>query len=320
MADAARDEAGPDGGVLRGHAALLVVQLVFALMPVFGKLAMSAGRGFSPWALAAWRIAFGAFVLAVLARLLHPGGARPRRADLPRLGACALLGIVANQGLYLSGLERSSAVDAGLMMCLIPVFTYLIAAAVGQERWRVGRALGVAIACAGMLPLLFGRGDAFARGHGLGNALMAGNCLCYAGYIVMSKPLAARYPPLWLLAWIYLASLPIVPVFIRAGGWLPAAPLDPSVWLSMAYVLVFPSTLAYLLMLFALARVRASTTAFYIYLQPAISGFLGWAWLGEELSPNLVPAALGLGLGSWLVLRRREPTPCRTPTSPPRCA
>lgn len=295
-----------EGGVLAGHAALVVVQLVFGLMPVCGLLAMAQGRGFSPWGLAAWRIVFGAVAMVALARAHRPGRGLPRRADVPRILVCAALGIIANQGLYLSGLMRSSAVDAGLMMCLIPVFTFVVAAAVGQERWRLGRACGVALACVGTLPMLFGRGEAFAAGHGLGNALMAGNCLCYAGYLVLSKPLAARYPSLWLLAWVYLAALPAAPLFALLGGVLPAAPHDGGVWLSMLYVLVFPSTLAYLLNLFALARVRASTTAFYIYMQPLISGFFGWAWLDEELTLALLPAALGLGLGSWLVLRRDE--------------
>jgi drug/metabolite transporter (DMT)-like permease len=193
------------------------------------------------------------------------------------------------------------------MMCLIPVFTFVVAAVVGQERWDLGRAFGVALACAGTLPLILARGEAFVAGHGLGNTLMVGNCLCYSAYLVLSKPLAARYPSLWLLAWLYIAASPVVPVFARVGGTMPAAPSDTGVWLSLAFVLVFPSTCAYLLNLFALGRVRASTTAFYIYMQPLISGFFGWVWLDEELSLAFVPATLGLVLGSFLVLRRSKP-------------
>jgi len=96
-----------------GHAALLLVQLLFGLFPVSGALAFEPG-GFSPFGVAAWRIAVGGLVLGGLALLLFRRRALPARRDLPALLVAALLGIVANQGLYLSGLERSTPANAGL--------------------------------------------------------------------------------------------------------------------------------------------------------------------------------------------------------------
>lgn len=306
------------GGRRGGHAALLLVQLQFGLFPVFGARAFGSG-GFEPLAVAAWRLLTGGLVLGGLALVLARGvvGARrlPARRDLPRIGLLGLLGIVLNQALYLTGLARSTPASAGLMICLVPVFTYLLAAAVGQERWSLARVAGIAIAIAGLVPLFLGRGAELFGEYALGNALMAGNSLCYAGYLVLSKPMMARYSPLSVLGWAYLVSLLGVPFFVSAthevtgaatwwGGLLPADPGSAQAWSSLVFILAFPTVLAYLMNLWALVRVRASTTAFYIFLQPLIASGVSAVWLGEELTAGLGRAAALVFLGTFLVLRR----------------
>lgn len=311
----------PATGAAAGHGALFAAQWLFGLFPVFGLLAMDADAGFDPFAVAAWRVVAGALVIGAVARWRHGPGVFARRADLPRFALLALLGIVGNQVLYLNGLQRSNATNAGLMICLVPVFTFAAAVAVGQERFQWSRALGVVVALAGVLPLVLGSGTSLFGGHAAGNALMAANGLCYALYLVLSKPLRARYPALVVLGWSYVLALPAVPLFLAGRRALPAAMGDAGVWSSLAYVLVGPTLVAYFLNVFALGRVRASTTAAYILLQPVIAA-LGGAWiLGERVTPAVVPSAAAFGAGIWLVSRRREPRPPSDhgrPLGPPR--
>src|SRR5690606_6514612 len=108
----------------RGHLALLAVQLCFGLFPLLGKLAFEA---FAPAAVAAWRLWAGAAVFALLAAIRYGRGALPAWRDLPLFWLTALLGVAANQALYLEGLKRTTAMNAGLLMMLIPVFTTAIA-------------------------------------------------------------------------------------------------------------------------------------------------------------------------------------------------
>lgn len=286
-----------------GHAALLLVQLLFGLFPVSGALAFEPG-GFSPFGVAAWRIAVGGLVLGGLALLLFRRRALPARRDLPALLVAALLGIVANQGLYLSGLERSTPANAGLLICLVPLFTYFIATAFGQERLQLRCVLALVIAFGGMVPLFTGRGASVFGEYALGNALMAGNGFCYALFIVLSKPLVARYPALVVMGWAYLLALPSAPAFASQGGLLPEDPGSARAWWALAYILAAPTVLAYLLNVFALARVRASTTAFYIFLQPLISGGVSHYFLGEELSADMFLAAGALFAGVFILSTR----------------
>ena len=292
-----------DSASRQGHAALLVVQVLFGLFPVFGTMAFAPG-GFEPLGVASWRLLTGALVLGGLAFHVHGRAMLPARADLPRLALCGFFGIALNQGLYLTGLQRSTAANAGLIICLIPVFTFAIAALSGQERFSARRAIGMGVAFLGLLPLFFGRGASLLDEHALGNALIAANAVAYAVYLVISKPLVRRYPPLVVIGWAYLLSLPYVPFFLSAASMRPADPTQAAVWWSLAYVLAFPTVIAYLLNIFALGRVRASTTAFYIYLQPLLAIGASWWLLDERLSSQMGWASAGLFLAVFLISRR----------------
>ncbi len=294
--------------MLAGHAALAFVQLCFGMMPIFGKWAFAPG-GFEPLSVGIWRMVVGASVLGTLALARYGKRAFVPRADLGRALACAFLGIVFNQALYLEGLSRTSAIQAGLLTCLIPVFTFVVASACGQERFRWTRAVGVLVALAGAAPLFVARG---ARLEVSGGSLfLAGSSVVYAAYLVSSKPLLTRHPPLVVLAWVYVLSLPGALFFaVFAARWqvMPADPSSRRAWLALAAILVFPTIVAYLLNLYALARVRASTTAIYVYAQILITAVASTLLLGERPTSGILRAAVLLSLGIWLVARRPPPT------------
>jgi drug/metabolite transporter (DMT)-like permease len=281
--------------------ALLAAQVCFGLFPVFGKLAMS---GVGPRALTALRIAIGSLVLCALALWKHRAAFVAARAEWKRLFACSLLGIVLNQVLFLEGMHRSSALHAGLIVCTIPVFTYVIAAAFRQERWSPRRALGIAVALAGCVWLVLARGVRGAAGGAplVGDLLMVANCFLYSGYLVLSRPLLRTLPPLVVIAWAYLLCVPWTPL-LYASTPPDYAALDGLEWASLGYVLVFPTIVAYLLIGYALARVSASTAAVYNYLQPVVAGLGAWWLLAETPSAAAGVAAALLFAGIWLVTR-----------------
>lgn len=290
-------------GILAGHLSLVAVQFCFGLFPVFGKWALAPG-GFSPFALAFWRMTFGALALCTLALAVHGRRFWPGKRELPALFAAALLGVVSNQALYLSGLARSTAVNAGLVMCLIPVFTVAIALAAKQERFSPARAAGVLLALVGAVAWLALEQRELVRAQGFGNALMVLNALVYAAYLVLSKPLLGRNPPLVVLAWVFLFSALCAPVFaIGQDLWPSGAPTR--VWTSFAYALIFPTVLSYLLNLFAIARLRASTAAVYIYVQPLITASAGALLLDEAITPAVLVAGALVFAGIALASRER---------------
>lgn len=290
---------------MAGHVALSAVQVGFGLFPVIGMIAFQPG-GFSPLGVGTWRITVGAVVLGLLAALRYGRAMFPARRDIAVLVACAMLGVAVNQGLFLIGLSRSTPMNAGLVMSLIPVFTFAIAATVGQERFSGMRALGVLVALGGTAPLLLTDGLNGLGAYGVGNLLMVANGLSYSIYLVLSKPLTRRYPALVITAWSYVFAVVALPAFAIGQRFTP----DPgmgSTWWSLLYILAIPTVLAYLLNMFALARVRASTVAVYVYSQPIISGLASWVVFGEHPTVAMGLAAPAIFLGIWLVSRRPPP-------------
>jgi drug/metabolite transporter (DMT)-like permease len=292
----------------RGHTALLAVQLCYGLFPLFLLLSVES---FAPRAVVVWRVLLGAAVFGGIALARHgaavlPGRGRLQRGDLLRLVGCSLTGVVLNQTLALEGMARTTSANAGLLMTLIPVFTFLLAALTGLERFSPRRALGLGIALSGAVLLMLARTGApeLASQHLVGNLLIAGNCLSYSIYLILGRRLLERVPVTVLVAWSYALAVPAMLLVAPDGGLWPAEPTSRAL-LGFGYTLIFPTVIAYMLNAFALARVRASTTAVYIYLQPLVASVAGVLVLGEVLSPVWFVSAALLGAGIWLVARVR---------------
>ena len=300
----------------QGIVALLGVQVLFGVFPYLVKV--TTAGGFAPRALVAWRILAGSGALLAVALALHGREALPRRADLPRLALCGLLGIVLNQALATEGVARTQVVNAGLLLTLIPVFTYVLALLVRQERFRGARAVGIVLSLGGAVVLAVAqRGAPELRARELAGALMiVANCLAYAGFLVLARPLAQRVPPLVLIAWSFVLSLWAVPLLLAGEELVPAA-ATRAAWWALGATLLLPTVLGYLLNTYALARVSASTTAVYVYLQPLVSVSTGLVLLGERPGLAVIPAAILLFAGIALVTRARSPrAPRARPPAP----
>jgi drug/metabolite transporter (DMT)-like permease len=288
----------------RGVVALLGVQVCFGLFPLFVHWAADPGQGFAPRAIVFWRILVGGLVLGALAALRHPRKLLPERRHLGRLAVCALLGVPLNMGLALEGMARTSVIQAGLMVAQIPVFTYAVAWLAGQERLRLRRALGIALACVGaaLLVLVRGGGAPPLGASRVGPLLMVVNCFSYAVYLVAVRRLLAERPALVVLAWVFGASLLTLPWFAHGVALIPPE-ASARAWTGVGYSVLFPTVLAYLWNGYALARVAASTAAVFIYLQPVISTAAAVAFAGERFLAAQGLAALLSFAGVWLVLR-----------------
>ncbi len=293
----------------RGHVALVFVQLCFGTFPLLAKWAFEA---FDPAAIAGWRVLVGAAALLAIAFAVHGREALPARREFPRLLLCAVLGVVLNQVLFLEGLSRSTAVNAGLLMPLIPVYTFLVAWIARQERFSGVRGLGILIAFSGTTYLLLQKEPDLSRPYLVGNLLIATNALSYSMYLVVSRPLAQRMPPLVLIAWVYALSTWTVPFITRDAAFVPQE-VQARAWVALGLILLFPTVVGYVLNTYALSKVSASTTAVYVYLQPLIAGATGVMLLGESLGPGILVAAVAIFIGIRLVILRPATPPLLVP-------
>jgi drug/metabolite transporter (DMT)-like permease len=287
---------------LRLHLALIFVQVTFGALHVFGKGVL---HSIEPLAVASTRILVSVPLLLALA--LRVERKIPSLADLARLAGLGFLGVFCNQLFYILGLERTTATNAGILMLSIPVFVALIAGMGGMERLTGAGASGVALAVAGAFAMMdWGRAD-FTGGTIQGNALLLVNCLAYAFYLVLQRPMLERLHPLTVVAWAFLfGGAGVLAVSLPAFLRMDVAAVPPLAWLGLAYIAVIPSGVNYALNTWALRRSSAALVATYTTLQPIAAALLAALILKERPSWQEAAGFALITAGLWLVSGQRK--------------
>ncbi len=279
--------------VLRVHSALVAVQVLFGLWPVAGAAVLDE---LSPQAVVAFRLAAGAPVLVVLAGL--PWRSLPSRADLVRLALLAGTGISLNQVLYVEGLALAGPVNAGVVVVAVPALTLAVASAVGVERPGPARLAGVVVALLGAALLVGIDRLELSSDASVGSLLILGGAAAYAVFLVFARPVIARVGEVRAVAWFYVfgagIALPFVWREAAAASWTT---LSGGAVRSLAFILVGPTVLTYLLNAYALRRVESSVVAVYICLQPVVAAVSARFVLGAEVTLRQVVAATVISLG-----------------------
>ncbi len=298
-------ERGPEGWSV--HLALLGAQTGFALFPIFGKLALAT---IPAMVLAAVRVVAASLLLALFARLT--GAERIAPGDRRRVLLYALLGVSFNQVLFILGLSLTTAINTTILTSMIPVYTLVAAALLGHERLTARGVAALLLAGAGALLLLKAEGFQWRDAYFRGNLLLIANGISYAFYLVLSRPILARYQVLPVVSGVFsYGTLPIVVAALPALGDFSPRRVTPVAWASLAAVIVFCTVLPYFWNSWALARTHASRVAFYIFIQPVIASALAVALLGERLTARTLAAALLILAGLAVSL-----TPSRLPARP----
>jgi drug/metabolite transporter (DMT)-like permease len=274
---------------IKVHLALLFVQVTFGSWHVFGKYAL---RHFQPFALADLRVLGAAPIFLALA--FGTGPSKPKKADLGLLALLGLLGVTANQLLFIVGLSHTTATNAGILMPSIPVFTVALGALLGAESLGARRSFGVLVAVGGAFVMLDPARFDLSSDRLIGNLMILGNCLCYALFMVLQRGIVQRMRPIAVIAWAYLfgglgALLIAGPALFSSDfGAVPAL-----AWWTVAYVIVVPTTINYALITWAIKHTSPAVVATYTTLQPITSAVLAAIFLGESVG---VPEAIGFVL------------------------
>ncbi len=278
---------------------MVLAQVSFASLPVAGRLAMQGSIG--PASIVLVRMLGGAVVFALLA--WRRGVLRIERRDVPALIGCALIGVAANQELFVQGLSRSTATKASVLGSTIPVFTALVAIVLGREPVHPRRLLGIAVAFSGVAALVGADNMSMDHDHILGSAMVLLNSLCYGTYLVVVRPLAEKYDPLGLLAWLFIASVPMVaPLGVIELAHTPA--LHAADIEFFLFLIAVPTVAAYGLVQIALRRTESSLVAAYIYLQPVIATVAAMFLLDEQPTARTAVCGAIVLFGVWLAAKR----------------
>jgi inner membrane transporter RhtA len=270
--------AGRASGVALAVASMTTIQLGAALsMPLFDRI--------GPEGAVALRLVFAGLILWPFARPRLRGRTRADIGAVVALGACS--GV-----LSLSFFEAIARIPLGVAVTIEFLGPLGVALAGSRHARDVA---WVVLAGAGVALLTLGDG----AGEPLdmtGVAFAAFAAACWAGYILLTKHVGARWEGLDGLSVSFgVAAIVTLPPGIAVAG---AELLEPEVLLAGLWLALLIPLLPFTFELISLRRLPTALFGVIMSLEPAIAALLGFAILDQALAPTGVVAIAMVSLAS----------------------
>jgi drug/metabolite transporter (DMT)-like permease len=230
---------------------------------------------------------------------------RVRRRDIPLILGAAALGIWLNQLSYVYALTYSNASTIALILGATPIFTALIAFAIGLERLHARFWLAAAVSFAGVALVALGKPGGVS-GSIKGDVLGIATAATWAAYTVAIAPLMRNYSPYRISALVLAAGW--VAVAITGFQQTASQSFDFStlVWICLGYAIIGPLVLTNILWFKAVSHVGPSRATLVANLQPFIAAVFALVLLSETMSWIQVVGGVLIGGGIFLARRRAQ--------------
>ncbi|MBZ9729925.1 DMT family transporter [Salegentibacter sp. JZCK2] len=229
-------------------------------------------------------------------------------SDWPRILGCAVFGMVINMLFFFKGLSLSTPINSSVIVTLSPVMVLILASILIRERITLLKTLGIIVGLAGALVLVLFSAESTGNAPNIpmGNVLFIVNAFSYGLYLILVKPLTAKYHAFTLMKWLFLIGV-IINFPITIGeftdvNWT-SLPFD-AIW-KMAFVVAGTTFSTYLLNIYALKQLSASTISVFIYMQPLIAITYAILSGADELNMVKVVAAILVFVGVYMVTKKK---------------
>jgi len=227
--------------------------------------------------------------------------------DFKLIIVCAFFGMGLNMITALNGLYNSTPINSAIITTLAPIFIFLISVIIIKEKITSRKYLGVFVGFCGTLTLILlnEKSVSSAPNINMGNYYLFINSISYALYFVLVKPLTKKYTMITIMKWLFLFSIfinmPFGLIEFTEINWVEISGVS---LLKISYVVICTTFLVYLLNLYALKNLKASTVGMFIYLQPVI-GILFAIYRGaDKLTVADATSVLLVFIGVYLVSKK----------------
>jgi drug/metabolite transporter (DMT)-like permease len=238
---------------------VVVMKLLSAALPVFVILLL--------------RCALAAAMLAPFARL----GSLPSGRALVNLALQGLFGTLLYNAGVLAGLQRTGALQAGLVLATLPAVVAIGAVIFLRESLAPRQWAAVGLAVGGIAAISHAR---LAGGSLSGDALVFAGVCGEAGYMLLARRISGRVPLAQAVFFMQLASA-VLSAPMALASW-HAARFSPGIGALLALHSLTASVLAMLLWYFGLRRVTAGRAGLFTIFLPATAALLAILVLGES--------------------------------------
>ncbi len=258
----------------------------------------AALREVSPITLIFTRFALGVAVLFVILRFRRESLVPPRDA-WAALALMGFVGVFVHQMLQVHALTLTTAVRAGWLIGLIPIWSAVLSAVVLGESFGARKVLGLLLGTVGAV-LVITRGEISSRVLALpttrGDLLILASTVNWAIYTILGRRTLKRLGSARATAAaMFVGWAMLIPFFVSTAGWHEYRFISSSSLGAVVFLGIGCSGLGYLFWYAALERIEASQVAAFLHLEPLVTLAAAVSLLGE-------PVAVSTVLGGTLVL------------------
>lgn len=272
----------PDPGGGRPGAARVGYAAVAAAAATWGTIGLASrslfAAGMTPLEAATWRAVGGCVLLLLYGLLTDRRALRVAWRDLPLFAAYGLVGVAGFMTVYYTAIALTTVATAAVLLYTAPAWVAVLARLLFGESLARAKAVAVAAVVAGCALVAGGGGPL--RPSGLGVLAGLGAGLTYGLYSIFGKAALRRHAPLTTVT--YALGLGGIALLLAAGGLppVPAAAVVP-----LAYTVVGPTAVAYLLYTSGLRRVEAGRASVVATVEPVVAAAGGALVLREPFGP-----------------------------------
>ena len=295
-------------GKLTGHLSVFIAYTIFGFNIIICK-DLTSSCLISPMGLFNFR-AIGATLLFWIVSLFFPKERVPF-SDLWKIFIASMLGLFLTQISFLEAIKITTPMDTAIITAITPIFTMFTAAIALKEPITLKKAGGVAISFTGVVMLILNSvslgNSAVTQTKPFGIVLMIFNCLFFATYLGVFKPIIAKYNVVTFMKWMFLFSMLVsIPFNIKELTSLNMSVMPTEYLLELGFIVLFSTFIAYFLIPIGQKSLRPTVISLYAYLQPLIATITS-IYLGmDRLNWQKIVAASLVFTGVILVNKSRS--------------
>ena len=226
------------------------------------------------------------------------------KKDYLRLLMCGLFGVAINQMLFFEGLNLTTPINASVIMVTNPILVLVISAFLIAEKITIRKLIGIFLGAIGAISLFTEGGNLslLNSSQSLGNLLVLINACSYGVYLVIVKPLMAKYQAMTVISWVFLFGLIfVIPFGYEQFSQIEWNSMPNNIIYSILFVVVGTTFLAYLFNIIGLRTLNPTTVSSYIYLQPILASIIAISFKSDQLDWNKIISSLIIFTGVYLV-------------------
>ncbi|NMM64294.1 EamA family transporter [Clostridium sp. P21] len=212
------------------------------------------------------------------------------REDLKYIFLVGFAGYFLSVGAQLIGIKLSNASIASLINAMNPITMMFFAAVILKERLTIKKVFCVVLA---MLGVYITIGDVRGNGQALGILFSIFSVILWSLVSVMVRRITQKYGALQITTYsMFIATLCTLPISIGELIVTPNVQFNWSVILSLIYMGIVCTALAYVLWNKSLSIIEAGTCSLFYPVQPMVSVIFGVMFLGEHINMNFIFGAV----------------------------